>query len=209
MIITSVDVKADAIVEAVRLAHARAMAAGNRGRDIECIDFDGPLVARARGGGVRQALAGRVLTIWRIAYEDPSGRVVESRLVPALVAVPTQSGVARTRPWIRNLLRDLDAPLRTFVDGAEPAWRAAAIDVAAGLAAARTSRERAIAASAARERRQLFQPGLFDRRSQHTREREDHADADLERQAHARVDAAAAAGRLTPREGELLLVLMP
>jgi len=209
MTITSVDLKADAIAEAARLAHARAVAAANPGGDVDHAHVEGPLVARARRCGVRQALAGRVLTIWRIAYEDPSGRIVESRLVPALVAVPAQTRIERRRRWIRTLLRGIDAPVRRFVDSAEPAWRAAAIDAAARFAAARTSRERAIAACSARERRQLFQPGLFDRRSQRAREREDNTDADLERQARARVDATAAAGRLTPRDGELLLVLTP
>ncbi len=208
MSITSLDLKADAIAEVARLSRARVIAASGGHGDGKRCDFNRPLIARARRSNVRRALGGRLLMIWRVAYEDPCGRAVESRLVPMLVSVAARSGNVRRRAWIRALLRDIDEPLRRFANNAEPAWRAAVLDVAQRVSAARAERERAVATRSARERR-LSQPGLFDRRSEKARRREDEADADAGRDAHARVDAAETTAQLTAREGELLLVLTP
>ena len=204
---TTVDLKAAAVAEAARLSRSRAVAnhaAGDQGR---ATDFDRPLIARARTGGLRRALAGRHLLIWRVAYEDAAGRVVESCLVPMLVRTSARPGGMRHHVWIRDLLRGVEAPLRRVVDDAAPAWRTAVVDVHERFASARTARELAIAVSSSREGQRLFQPGLFDRRSERGRQSEDSAAAEADSRVRARVDRAANAGQATSRRGELLLAL--
>src|SRR2546422_437575 len=71
------------------------------------------------------------------------------------------------------------------------------------------ARELAIAACSSHEGQHMFQPGLFDRRSERGRRSEDTAAAEAGSRAQARVDRAANAGRVTSRRGELLLVLTP
>lgn len=207
MAITSVDLKDHAIAEAARLSHARIVADHTAGGERRLTDFDRPLIARARNGDVRRLLAGRWLLIWRVAYEGTGGRVVESCIVSMLVRTTARPRSERRRAWIRDLLRCSEAPLREIVDQAAPAWRAAVVQTHERFSAVRTDRERAIAACSARERQRLFQPGLFDRRSEHARQIEDSAAAEADGRARARVDAAANACHVTSRRGELLLVL--
>ena len=207
MNITTVDLKSDAVVEVRRLACARAIEASGRGRPWTGADRDGALVSYARRGRLRQALAGRVLTIWRIAYEDACGRRIESRLVPLLVDVRGQSRPRRRAP-VRDLLRQIEARLRSLVDQIEPRWRADATTIAAAFASARVARERAVAARP-RDQRLLFQPGLFDRRSERARQLEIDGGREADRQAQARASAATNSASLSPRGGELLLVLTP
>ena len=207
MRITSVDLKAVAIAEAARLSRSRAFAKHTNDDERLAGDFDRPLIAHARKGDIRRILAGRHLLIWRIAYEDSGGRVVESCLVPVLVRTAARPRGARHRVWIRDLLHGVDAPLRRVVDAAAPAWRAAVVDVHERFASARTARELAIAACSSREGQHTFQPGLFDRRSERERQREDAVAAEGDDRTRERLDAAANAGHVTSRRGELLLVL--
>jgi len=207
MRITSVDLKAGAITEAARLSRSRAVANHGNNDERRASDFDRPLIARARAGDLRRALAGRHLLIWRVAYEDAGGRVVESCLVPMFVRTADRPGGVRHHVWIRDLLRGVEAPLRSVVDEAAPAWRTAVVDVHERFASLRTARELAIAACSSREGQHMFQPGLFDRRSERGRQSEDTAAAEADRRTRARLDAAANGGHVTPRRGELLLVL--
>jgi hypothetical protein len=207
MNITTVDLRTDAIAEARRVACARAIEASGLGRAWTGADRDGSLVMFARRGRLRRALAGRVLTIWRIAYEDSCGRQAESRLVPLLVDVGCRS-LPRRRAWVRDLVRETRSRLRVLVDQMEPRWRADALAIAAAFASARTVRERAIAAQP-RDAPLLFQPGLFDRRSERARQLEIDAVRETDRQAKARASAASNAAALSPRGAELLLVLAP
>jgi len=209
MRLTSVDLKAGAIAEAARLSRSRAVANLSTGDERRARDFDRPRIARARAGDLRRALAGRHLLIWRVAYEDAGGRVVESCLVSMLVRTAARPGGVRHHAWIRNLLRGVESPLRRVVDEAAPSWRTAVVDVHERFASVRTARELAIAAYSPRERLHMFQPGLFDRRGERGRQSEDTAADEADGRARARVDAAANAGHVTSRQGELLLVLTP
>src|SRR5207247_4180481 len=117
-------------------------------------------------------------------------------------------GGVRHHRWIRDLLRGVEAPLRSVVDeAAAPAWRTAVVDVHERFASLRTARELAIAACSSREGQHMFQPGLFDRRSERGRQSEDTAVAEADRRTRARLDAAAKSGQVTSGRGELLLVL--
>jgi len=209
MRITSVDLKAIAVAEAARLSRSRAVANHSTDGERRASHFDGPLIARARRHNLRRALAGRHLLIWRVAYEDAGGHVVESCLVSMLVRTAARPGGVRHHVWIRDLLRGVEAPLRSVVDEAAPAWRTAVSDLHERFAAVRTARELAIAACSSHEGQHMFQPGLFDRRSERGRRSEDTAAAEADSRARARVDRAANAGRVTSRRGELLLVLTP
>jgi hypothetical protein len=206
MSITSVDLTADAKAEAARLSRARLVGNNGTDRDRRVADVDRPLIARARGGDTRRVLSGRWLVIWRVAYEDAGGRVVESRLVSLLVRPAARPGGVRHRQWIRALLRRGDAQLRRVVDEAAQEWRAAVVDLHERFTSARVDRERAITACSCSEPRP-FQPGLFDRRSERARRIASHEAADAAGLARARIDAAVNAGHLASRRGELLLVL--
>lgn len=209
MTISTLDLKSEAAAEAARLARARAT--GNCGSDRVRLLWDcgRPLVARTRRVSARRFLHGRILMIWRIAFEDARGRAAESHLVPMLVAPTERPHGARRRALIREQLREMEAPLRRFVEDAEPAWRAAVLRVQERFASSRADRERAVAAHFALEREELFQTGLFDRRSERARKLAGDAASDAARDARARLDAAADARHLSARAGELLLVLTP
>ena len=79
-----VDLSAEAAAEVDRLTKARALAAG-----VGLFLPDGPLIGIARRNNVRRRLGRRVLLLWRLAYEDAGGRLVESMLV-ATTIVPTK-----------------------------------------------------------------------------------------------------------------------
>jgi len=204
---TTLDLAADAVAEARRAASSRAIEDSGRTSAWTGAEHDSTLVLLARRRRLRRALAGQVLLVWRIAYEDACGRRIESHLVPLLVDVGRQS-TPRRRAWVRRLLPEVEPPLRTLVNHAAAAWHADVVRIASAFSSVRAARERAIAAQP-RVRQRLFQPGLFDRRSERARQLEMDADSDADRQARARAAAAEGAGVLSARGGELLLVIAP
>jgi hypothetical protein len=87
-------------------------------------------------------------------------------------------------------------------------WRDTAQRVTHEFTLARRSRERAIAANHTTVPLS-FQPGLFDRRAHRAHAAHRHHTADLAAQLTLREAAVKAAGTLTLRAPELLLVLIP
>jgi hypothetical protein len=170
----SPDLNAAAAAEVQRLTAARMLRRDGDELALMRLEADGPWIGIARSK-LKRRLARRRLEIWRVGYQDPSGRLVESRLValaidehersPARLALPTATRVARRRA--ARVARGFQpSEIHAAIDAATIEWRDAAARAVASFASARLARETAIAASSARVRPAPFQTGLFDRREQ-------------------------------------------
>ena len=153
----TVDLRAAADAEVQRLMAARMLMRDGDALALMRLEAEGPWLGIARSK-LKRRLAGRRLEIWRVGYEDASGRLVESRLV----ALAIRGNHAAAAPKLEERRREIHAA----IDAATIAWRDAATRAVASLASARLTRETAIAASAARVRPAPVQTGLFDRREQ-------------------------------------------
>jgi hypothetical protein len=191
-----VDLAAVAHDEARRLNGARALIGASRP-----FVADGPLVGIARRHRFRTALRRRILLVYRCAYEDATGRLVHSRLVAMTIGVQRHGLDLRRAGWS-------DPSLLARIEDECRDWRDTAQRVTREFTLARRSRERAIAANHSTVPRS-FQPGLFDRRAHRAHAAHQHHTADLAAQLALRQAAVEAAGTLTLRATELLLVLIP
>jgi hypothetical protein len=191
-----VDMAVEAAAEAERLANARRLAAV-----AGSFLADRPLVGIARRRAVRSALGGRVLLLWRLACEDPGGRLVES----ALVAVTVE--LAGARFDVRHAVWSHASVLALVLDRGRE-WRALAQDTVYRFTATRVARERAIAASRAAST-EAFQAGLFDRRADRAHVADAKSAAKRAERIAARMKAVVSAGTISHRAPELLLVLIP
>jgi hypothetical protein len=191
-----VDLSVEAAAEVERLTRARGLAAG-----ADRFPPDQPLIGIARRSAVRRALGGRVLLLWRLAYEDSVGRLVESALVAVTIELSGAGFDVRHAGWSHASL------LALVHDGCGP-WCASARDVVYRLSATRVARERAIAEARAASTN-TFQAGLFDRRAERAHVADAKGAAELAAQIAARMKAVVAAGAISLRAPDLLLVLIP
>jgi hypothetical protein len=196
-----VDLRAEAAAEARRLSAARAWLRDGDERALLLLEGGGAWIASPRRARLRSALGGRVCLVWRVSFEDASGRSVESRLVPVLIESTTD---------VRRIVADLasDALIRTRIDIDSMVWRDQAIRVADAFATARLSREREI------EERPLpanapSQPGLFDRRAGRSRQAAAAVIAAGQQAMLERRHAAEGGAAIALRPARLLLVLVP
>jgi len=205
MRMTTVDLRTDAKAEVRRLTRARALVRDGDEQALTSLEAGAAWIAMSRRPGLRRSLRGRVCLVWRVALEDTSGRLVESKLVAVLVEV--QRGAGRRSPsWIRKVLQHADGLMRARVEGECEAWRVEVMRVANAFSSARLRREREIAARADRSHL-ASQPGLFDRRTERSREVRASAAAESERVAVDRLRAIVASARIAPAPARLLLVL--
>ena len=192
----AVDLGAAARDEARRLTGARALVNASRP-----FVADGPLVGIARRHRLRTGLRRRILLVYRCACEDAAGRLVHSRLVAVTMALcehgPDLGRAHRTDPAV---LARIDEDCRD--------WRETAQRVTREFTLARRLRERAMAAND-RTIPPSFQPGLFDRRAHRAHVAHEQRAADRAAQLAVRLAGVEAAGTLTFRAPELLLVLIP
>ena len=191
----SPDLSAAGAAEMQRLTAARALMRDGDAFALTRLEAEGPWIGIARPK-LKRRLGGRRLEIWRVGYEDASGRLVESRLVVLAVDV----GLDGARGF-------LPAEIDSVVDHATTEWRDAVVRAQSSFASTRLARETAIAASAVRVRSAPVQTGLFDRREQRAHAaieevRRRVSEALAERRAS--VERAAALVATTP---ELLLVI--
>jgi hypothetical protein len=207
MAMTIVDLRLDAIAEAERLTSARRLLRDRDERALDRLEGDATWIATCRRTAVRRSLGGRVCLIWRLAFEDASGRLVESKLVPVLVAAP-RSAVRRSSASMASFVQHVSDLVRPRVEAECEAWRAEVMRLAGAFAAAQTQREREIAARPERSRGD-FQGGLFDRRAERSRDIHAAAVAESESAAAARLRAIRAAVQITQPPSRLLLILMP
>jgi hypothetical protein len=209
MRIEMVDLKAEAAAEVRRLAHARAFAVDGDAGTLEQIEGDATWIAFARRNGTRRVLGSRLLLVWRVAFEDAGGAIVESRLVPVVVELSRAACGCRRRRWIEAIVQEIEPEIRARIEAAASDWRQAVDAAVRSFTSARTARERAIAVRTAAAGAGAFQPGLFDRRAERARVQLEGAAADTESAAAGRRAAFARAHAISPRAAQLLLVLAP
>jgi hypothetical protein len=191
-----VDLSAEAAAEVDRLTKARALAAG-----VGLFLTDGPLIGIARRNNVRRRLGRRVLLLWRLAYEDAGGRLVESMLVAATIELSRGRFDVRHADWSNAV------PL-AVISTQGLVWRESVQHTVMQFTSRRAARERAIAAAHATVTR-TFQAGLFDRRADRARVSLAQLSSESFEEMAARLKGVEAAGALTLQSPKLLLVLVP
>jgi hypothetical protein len=191
-----VDLAEEAAAEVERLTKARGLTAG-AGPFLP----DQPLVGIARRSAVRRILGGRVLLLWRLAFEDSGGRLVESALVAVTIELSGARVDVRHAGWSH-------ASLPAIVYDTCGAWRASVQDTVYRFTARRMARERAIGAARGAST-DAFQAGLFDRRAERSHVAHSKSAAALAEQIAARMKTVVSAGTISLRAPELLLVLIP
>jgi len=207
MNLKTVDLRADAIVEAERLNRARALMVKGDEMELARLEGDGTWIARRRKNRLRRRLSGHMCLIWRVVFEDPSGHVEESMLVPMLIDL-RGAAKARSLEWVESFLRQAEDVLRARVDVECKDWRTRVTHLVTACSSLRASRQRAIAGRSDRSRRDA-QPGLFDRRAERERQTFAVATAETERAAVQRLEAILEAAQIALRPARLLLVLLP
>jgi hypothetical protein len=207
MTMSTVDLRAEAVAEAARLTQARAVLRDGDAGVIASLEGAAPWILIARRHRIRRAVRGRVCTVWRIALEDPSGRLMESRLIAVFVDARRRPSLPR-RAWIRTLLRDSDAIVRASVQAACEEWTTVAADVTRAFSDARMKREHDIRGQAPAAAPPL-QHGLFDRRAERSRASALATAAESDHAAAERQRTIAAAAMTAVGPPLLLLVLVP
>jgi hypothetical protein len=207
---TTIDLRAEAAAEVRRVSGARSMIRDGDEQALTRLEADGTWVARSRRGPLKRSLGRRICLVWRVAFEDAAGRVVESRLVPMLVEVGPDflASPQPLRARLRSLLHQIEGPARARIDADCRSWRTHVTHLAGAFTAARLTRERIIADRLPAGSDAVAQAGLFDRRAE--RDRQDHraALAECERALRDRLQAAAAGGAIALVAPRLLLVLV-
>jgi hypothetical protein len=204
---TTVDLRLDAIAEAQRLTSARTLLRDRDERALVRLEGDATWIATSRRTASRRSLNGRACLVWRVVFEDASGRLVQSKLVPVLVAV-SRSAVRRSGSCMAVFVEQVSGLVRPRVEAECDAWRAEVMRTAGAFASAQTQREREIAVRPQRSHGD-FQGSLFDRRAERSRDIHASAAAESESAAAARLRAIRAAAEITQPPARLLLVLMP
>jgi hypothetical protein len=224
---TLMNLRAEAEDEARRVSEARALMQPGDEEALVQLEGEAVWIAFPRRPRIRRALAGRTCLVWRVAFEDRSGRCVGTRLVPVLVharrvlqpphgfgetAVAVGEGSLDAAPGrtnqVRSLLRDAEDVVRPRVEAAGDEWAESARQAARAFAEARLAREEAIGALPRRPHA-LSQPGLFDRRTdraQRTRAAINHSAGDA---ALDRLRPIGDSAIIVRQPARLLLVLVP
>jgi superfamily II DNA or RNA helicase len=202
----SPDLRATAIAEVQRIVFARALVRLGRGRGSPRLGAEGPWIARVPRHA-RLALGRRVVMLWRVGCDNTHGRSVESTLVPISIHLGRLPPV-RDRAWVEDLVGQVDREARTVLDRATAGWRADAARAVHEFVAARIARERAILATSTGALK-TFQPGLFDRRSEHARLSAAAAKAASDVDRAGRLAAIERDAGIASESAELLLVLIP
>ena len=207
--VRTADLRAEAAAEVRRLASARALLRDGDERALVQLEGDATWIAMPRRARLRRSLGRRLCLVWRVAFEDASGRLVESRVVPVLIEVPRMPGKAERRAWIRALLRHSDGLVRARVEAECEEWRVAVTRVASAFTSARLCRQRDIAGQPSSSRSVASQSGLFDRRAERSRQTHAAAVAESEQAAVERLRAINDVGTIALQPARLLLVLVP
>ena len=212
MTLTTVDLKAEAAGEASRLSRARALIRNGDEHALPLLEGGATWIACPRRVRLRRALGRHVCLMWRVAFEDAGGRLVESRLVPVLVERDPRSGRVLSdrarRASLFAFVQHAQTLARPRVEAACEDWAAAILRTTQAFTSARLSRELHLDRSATTADR-ASQPGLFDRLADRARAAHVVAAAEAERERAERRGQIAAGATLTRRPAQLLLVLVP
>ena len=201
MTMTLVDLRLEAEDEARRVGCARALIQSGGSESLVQLEGEAAWIAFARRPVIRRALAGRMCLVWRVAFEDRSGRLVEARLVPVF------AHLAR-RKQMRSLLRDAEEGIRARVEAASDKWAESATQAARAFAEARRAREEAIARLPQRPHGPS-QTGLFDRRTERAQQAQAAIDNEADEAAVERERSLNDRLVIVRRPARLLLVLVP
>jgi hypothetical protein len=208
----SVDLRREALAEVERLTTARALLRDGDELARVRLESDAPWLAVATRTSLRRMLQGRACLVYRVGFEDACGRVTASRLIAILARVPRAATESR-RAWLDRLVRDALAVVAVRVEAECETWRGEVVRTATTFASARLRLEGAINRRESRPHEDAYdaerQPGLFDRRSERSRETAAVADAESDQAASDRVRAINAAADIVPLTPRLLLVLAP
>ena len=185
------DLRAAAAAEVERLKMTRALIRDGDAVALARLESGGAWIGIARPK-LKRRLAGARLEIWRVGYEDSTGRIVESCLM--VLAVDERSSATAS-------------DIARVLGGATVEWRRDVGRVVAAFASAWLARESAVAASAARTRGIPFQTGLFDRREQHEHEALEDARRAVVDALAERAASVQRASTLVATAPELLLVI--
>jgi len=205
---TMVDLKAEAAAEACRVANVRAL---TRTGDVDIarqLEGDRPWIVSARTR-LRRRLHDAVLLVFRVAYEDATGAVVESYLVPVVVALKRQAGGRESRATARALVTALEHCVRPHVDVTSASWRCAAERGLRAVVVVRAARAEGIARSASGINGRAYQPGLFDRRVERQRLGATASIAEAEQTISDRFAAVERLAAAQPQTPQLLLAVVP
>ena len=212
MTVATVDLTSEAATEARRLSDARALLRDGDEHALARLEGGATWIACPRRGRLRRAWGRGVCLVWRVAFEDACGRLVESRLVPVLVEPAPRVGRVLSDPARRASLfafvQHAETLARPRVEAACEVWAETVVRTSAAFTSARLSRELHLDRPATTADH-ASQPGLFDRRADRSRAAHAVAAAQAEREAAERRDEIAAGAALTRRPAQLLLVLVP
>jgi len=203
------DLRSEAAAEVRRLTASRTISGDADQRALGQLEGDGPWMTSARRTHRRRHFLRHVLLIWRLPYEDTSGSLVESCLVPVAIELSALPARSRRRAWATAIFRDADVEMRAQIETASVAWRQAVERSLRSFMATRISRERAIAARAIETGDRVFQPGLFDRRAERTRGLHAAAVAEADHTAADRLARLEQRAAAAPGAPKLLLALLP
>jgi superfamily II DNA or RNA helicase len=176
------------------------------------LESDGAWVCRARRSATRVSLGNRILLLWRLAFEDAGGRLVESSCVGVEVRFTARARVAlpyrRGRAFLHDLLASIDGDVRPLLEMAATPWREAVERITLAFSSTRLRRERGITRGQPLMPAD-FQPGLFDRRADRQRVETIGGRQRLDRDLAGRLDHVVTASDLRMAAPRLLLVLVP
>lgn len=207
MTLTTVDLRTEAIAEVERLKRSRALLHDGDQSHLAQLETVGTWITRSRKARLRRRLSGRICLVWRVVFEEPSGRVVESVLVPMLLELQRGAN-PRSFEWIEFFIRRAGEVLQPQVDVECDAWRTRVTQLVSVNSSLRANRQIAIARAAVRGPRDS-QPGLFDRRAERERQAAVFAAAENERSAGARLQTILETAQVALQPAQLLLVLLP
>jgi superfamily II DNA or RNA helicase len=164
-----------------------------------------PPIVFARRTATRALLAGRMLVVFEVAAADADGRHVAAHVRAVLVRF--------TRQPTRKHLLALVPPVLDWLEGSgatkeETGWRDAALAAHRAFWALRSTRESALAEATARES-SMYQPGLFDRRTERRHLEERHEAWRASERAAEIIGSIARAASVEVATPRVALVLLP
>lgn len=175
-------------------------------RELASLRSDGAWILRACTPRIRRRLGSRIILVWRIAYEDGSGRILESVLLPlAIEGAP----VPRNRRSRQLLIAALEGATCERTEAAIAIWREAADGALQALTAARMAREQAISTSIQRRDLASYQPGLFDRRAERQQSGAAAAARNIDQGLAERFESARHFATARRRTSQLMLAVAP
>jgi hypothetical protein len=191
----------EADVEHARLVAQRRLSIGAEA--VTQSGLDATWVTEARRPGLRILTGSRALVFVEARGEDGCGRVVATHLTPLLATV--RGSLVEFVQGLGALpLPDVDATLRE--------WQKRTVSIHSAFWTERLRREREIERVVFDDRTrrfQLFQPGLFDRRADHTRLQSVAAEAVLQDESERRLRMVEAARAVRFPPPRVRLILLP